>query len=193
MFPSVIVSPSARHDAPPIDDDYDPGQESSHVGTDKLTPELDRESEPVKPPPKKRAKGLSTTSTAIAARGRNDWFRTKESIEDKAERLRAKGVKLDIHEGAAQCARCQHSPYPSISIPLGLTGKNKAIRCLGCTTGKCSFSDPRPQANSFPVTRANFSTLVGIAEDLDAEKHPLGAVQRRILLKMSKEMGISME
>ena len=147
----------------------------------------------MKPPPKKKAKGLSNTNTAIAARGRNDWFRTKESIEDKADRLRKKGVTLEIHEGAGQCARCQHAPYPCISIPLGLTGKNKAIRCLGCTTGKCSFSDPRPQSDSFPVTRANFSTLVGIAEDLVAEKHPLGAVQRRILLKMSKEMGIAME
>ena len=95
--------------------------------------------------------------------------------------------------GNEQCARCQHTDYPCVTIPRGLTGKKKAIRCLGCTTRECSFSDPRPQSDSFPITCANFSTLVGIAEDLVSEKHPLGAVQRRVLLKMSKEMGIPME
>ena len=197
VFPSV-TGPS--HAAPPDeatrnDVDYELGHQSSDEESGKLASGPNSESAPesVEPPPKKKAKGLSKTSTTIAARNRNDWFRTKESIKDKADRLRKDGVTLKIHEGAAQCARCQHAPYPCISIPLGLTGRNKAIRCLGCTRGKCSFSDPRPQSDSFPLMRANFSTLVGIADDLVAEKNPLGAVQRRILVKISKEMDIPME
>ena len=176
------------------DADYDPGHQYLRGDSDKsVSKSDDDDEEPVKPPPRKRAKGLSTTHTAIAARNRNNWTCNKPFIEAKKQELRDSEVEIMVHKGNDQCARCQHMDYPCITIPRVLMGKNKAIRWLGCTTGKCSFSDPRPKSGSFPVTRANFSTLVGIAEDLVAKKHPLSAVQRRILLKMSEEMGIPME